>query len=123
MGIVCIGLGLASLPLARNFLELALTVLMIPVGTALLFPSTTSIVSHRAEPHQTGLVLGVQQAYGGIARMLGPLWSGAAFQHLGIRTPFWLAALLMAAVWVFAGTVHEEGTPEDLSGEAETILP
>ena len=63
------------------------------------------------------------QAFGGIARMLGPLWSGAAFQHLGIRTPFWLAALLMAAVWVFSGTVHEEGTPEDLSGEAETILP
>jgi MFS family permease len=123
MGIVCIALGLASLPLARNFLELAFTVLLIPVGTALLFPSTTSIVSHRAEPHQTGLVLGVQQAYGGIARMMGPLWAGAAFQHLGIRTPFWLAALLMAAVWVFSGTVHEEGTPEDLSGEAEAILP
>jgi MFS family permease len=123
MGIVCIGLGLALVPLARNFLELALTVLWIPVGTALLFPSTTSIVSHRAEPHQTGMVLGVQQAYGGIARMLGPLWSGAAFQHLGIRTPFWLAALLMAVVWVFAGTVHEEGTTEDLSEEGETIQP
>jgi predicted MFS family arabinose efflux permease len=123
MGIVCIGLGLASLPLARNFSELALTVLLIPVGTALLFPSTTSIVSHRVESNQTGLVLGVQQAYGGIARMLGPLWSGAAFQHLGIRTPFWLAALLMGAVWVFSGTVREEGSAEDLSPEVETILP
>jgi MFS family permease len=97
---------------------------LIPVGTALLFPSTTSIVSHRAEPHQTGLVLGVQQAYGGIARMLGPLWSGAAFQHLGIRTPFWMAAMLMGLVWVFSGAVREEGTGEDLSGEVETaILP
>jgi MFS family permease len=124
MGIVCVGLGLATLPLARNFYELALTVLLIPVGTALLFPSTTSIVSHRAEAHQTGLVLGVQQAYGGIARMVGPLWAGAAFQHLGIRTPFWLAALLMGLVWVFSRTVREEGTTEDLSGEVETpILP
>jgi MFS family permease len=124
MGIVSIGLGLATVPLARNFFELGLAVLLIPVGTALLFPSTTSIVSHRAEPHQTGLVLGVQQAYGGIARMLGPLWSGAAFQHLGIRTPFWMAAMLMGLVWVFSGAVREEGTGEDLSGEVETaILP
>jgi hypothetical protein len=113
MGIVSIGLGLATVPLARNFFELGLAVLLIPVGTALLFPSTTSIVSHRAEPHQTGLVLGVQQAYG-----------GAAFQHLGIRTPFWLAAMLMGFVWVFSGTVREEGTTEELSGEVETtILP
>jgi hypothetical protein len=32
--------------------------------------------------------------------------------------------MLMGFVWVFSGTVREEGTTEELSGEVETtILP
>ena len=123
MGIMAIALGLATLPIARNFWELGVAVVLIPVGTALLFPTTTSMVSHRAESNRTGLLLGVQQAFGGVARMLGPLWAGAAFQHLGIRSPFWLAAGLMVVLWVFAGTLEEEAPAQDISTEVETVFP
>lgn len=124
LGTLAIALGMATTPLASDILELGLAILMVPVGTALLFPATTSLVSHRSPDEQTGLYLGVQQSFGGVARMLGPLWAGAAFQHLGIAIPFYLCAGLMVAVRLFATVVQEE--PEDESGtpaEAEPVLP
>lgn len=107
-GALSMALGLAMIPLSSDFISLAIAVLLIPVGTALLFPATTSLVSQRVGTHQTGLVLGVQQAFGGVARMLGPLWAGAAFQHLSISSPFWIAAGLMLVVRVFASNVDSK---------------
>ncbi len=108
LGTLAIALGQATLPLARGLAELAGAVLLIPVGTALLFPATTSMISHRAEADRTGLMLGVQQSFGGVARMVGPLWAGAAFQTLGIASPFFLAAGVMLVARAVAATVREE---------------
>ena len=113
-GAVAVTVGMAAVPFARDLFELALAVLFIPVGTAFLFPTTTSLVSARAPEGQTGLVLGVQQTYGGVARMVGPIWAGFAFQHASIRTPFWLAAGVMVLARLFAGRIREiEGTGEE----------
>jgi MFS family permease len=97
-----------------------------PVGTALLFPTTTSLVSRRAPTDQTGLVLGVQQSFGGVARMIGPIWAGAVFQHVGIRSPFFIAAGVMLFVRLFAATVRRgrggeaEGSESAASRSAES---
>lgn len=123
MGILSIAIGQACLPLARNFWELAVAVLLIPVGTALLFPATTSMVSHRAPEGQVGLMLGVQQAYGGISRMIGPLWAGAAFQHLGIETPFWICGALMVGAWVFSSAVKTEDPEQDDPEQRDSDQP
>ena len=97
--------------------------MLVPVGTALLFPATTSMVSHRAADGQTGLVLGVQQSFGGVARMIGPLWAGAAFQFVGIRSPFYLAAGLVVLVWLFSRVVREDEPPVEFVPEVETAVP
>ena len=122
-GALAMALSLATIPLSRNFFELAFAVLLMPVGTALLFPTTTSQVSRRAPVNQTGLILGVQQAFGGVARMLGPLWAGAAFQQVGIRSPFWIAAGVMMFVRVFAGSVRDEKEPPAEAVEVEPTQP
>ena len=122
LGALSVAIGLAALPLARNIPELALAVLFVPVGTALLFPATTSLVSHRAPKDQTGLFLGVQQSFGGVSRMVGPLWAGAAFQHLGIAIPFYIAAGLMVLVRLFSGVVRDD-EPEAPVAEAEPVVP
>jgi predicted MFS family arabinose efflux permease len=123
LGSLAVALGLAGVPFARNIPELGIAVLLIPVGTALLFPTTTSLVSHRAPESQTGLVLGVQQAYGGVARMIGPIWAGAAFQHFGIATPFWIAAGLMFGVWVFARGVTRSDPVDPALPDLEQAAP
>jgi multidrug resistance protein len=98
LGALCLVAGFAVLPFAPSIPWLALAVLFIPVGTALLFPATTALISKFAPRAETGQVMGVQQTFGGIARMAGPLWAGAVFQGIGIRYPFWISAALMLGV-------------------------
>lgn len=122
LGALSMALGFATVPLARSFLELAFAVLLIPVGTALLFPATTSMVSHQADEGQTGLMLGVQQAFGGVARMIGPLWAGAAFQEISIASPFWIAAGTMLVVRVLASRVQGNGFSEPEPAGVDSVI-
>ncbi|MEJ2084142.1 MAG: MFS transporter [Acidobacteriota bacterium] len=122
-GLVSMAIGLAAIPLTSDFLSLAFAVLLIPVGTALLFPATTSLVTQRAGTDETGLVLGVQQAFGGVARMIGPLWAGAAFQHLSISSPFWIAASVMVVVRLFSSTVKLESQYSADNREIDSVVP
>jgi multidrug resistance protein len=111
LGALSLIAGFASLPFAENFLQLAVGVLFIPVGTALLFPATTALVSRYAPRGETGQVMGVQQTYGGIARMVGPLWAGAIYQWIGSSYPFWLSAALMLGVSFLTRQVSDERVP------------
>lgn len=117
LGVLSIGLGLAALPLPRTLWGFGLAVMLIPIGTALLFPATTSLVSRRARRRQTGQTLGVQQTFGGISRGVGPAWAGLLFQHLGVASPFWVAAGLVVLVGLLAlrVTPDEPGTTAALT--------
>lgn len=122
VGVVCIAVGLAAVPLAFNLVSLAAVVLLVPVGTALLFPATTSLVSQSSRRGEVGQSLGVQQAFGGVSRMIGPLWATAAFQYLSIEAPFWLAAGLMVAVLgitLRVSRVEERRKATDAGGAGE----
>ena len=73
---------------------LGLVVILVPIGTALLFPATTALVSWRARREETGQVMGVQQAMGSVARIIGPLWATWIYER-DVRYPFWISAALM----------------------------
>jgi MFS family permease len=102
MGSVMLALGLAGIPLAPSVLALAAVIALIPVGTALLFPATSALVTHRAPRQELGQVLGVQQAFGAVARVIAPIWATAAFQALGVGVPFYIAGLVVAVVGLLA---------------------
>jgi hypothetical protein len=95
LGAASLALGLALVPLPGLFAgpnPLRLTIfaviaLFVPVGTAFLFPSSTALVSRRAPQGEVGQVMGVQQAFGGVSRLVGPIWAGAAFE-IGFGFPF-----------------------------------
>jgi predicted MFS family arabinose efflux permease len=114
VGLACLAGGLAALPLPGGLVGFGVVVLLVPVGTALLFPATTALVAGLAAQRQTGETLGVQQTFGGVARLVGPFWSGLLFQHVGIASPFWVAAALVAAVGLFSRTI-----PSTASAHAE----
>ena len=102
MGSFMLALGLAGIPLAPNLLGLAAVIALIPIGTALLFPATSALVTHRAPKQELGQVLGVQQAFGAVARVIAPIWATAAFQTLGVGVPFYIAGLVVAVVGLLA---------------------
>ena len=102
MGSLSLVLGLSLIPVPalldltrmERFGLLALVVLLVPVGTALLFPATTALVSRRGARAEMGQTMGVQQAFGSTARVLGPICAGWLYE-LNIKAPFWAAAGVM----------------------------
>ncbi len=109
VGLVTLAAGLATMPLTHSYATLAVSVALVPVGTAFTFPCVTALLSKVIGSHERGLYLGVQQTFGGMARVLGPLWAGFAWDHLGIGWPFWTSAALVLGV-IFLGLDMERYT-------------
>ncbi|HEU5322254.1 MAG TPA: MFS transporter, partial [Methylomirabilota bacterium] len=84
-----------AMPLFVVFLSL------VPVGTALLFPASTALVSQRSERHEVGLVMGAQQTFRGIMSIVGPVGGTAAYT-LGHGLPFFLAAAVVGVAGILA---------------------
>ncbi len=102
LGLVALALGFALQPLATNIPAFVVIMLLIPIGTALLFPATTSLVTRFGSRADLGATMGVQQAFGGVARLLGPIWAGAAFEYMGPGAPLWISSGIVLATLAFA---------------------
>ena len=107
IGVILLAVGLGAMPLARTLPVLALAVAFIPLGTAFLFPCVTALLSRVISPRERGLYMGVQQSFGGVARIIAPLWAGFAYDHLGIGVPFYTsAAVVLATLLLGVGLEH-----------------
>jgi MFS family permease len=96
-GTALLALGLATLPFAPTVWWLALPVALLPIGTAFTFPCVTALLSRVINPGERGLYMGVQQAFGGISRVIFPFVLGFAYDRLGRGYPFWISATFVAA--------------------------
>jgi nitrate/nitrite transporter NarK len=90
------------------FLPLAAAVALLPLGTAFTFPCVTALLSRVISSSERGLYMGVQQTYGGIARVLFPIGAGWAFDRFQ-ELPFLVSAGLVAGT-IFLGLGMEEYT-------------
>lgn len=107
IGILLLAIGLGAMPLARSLPVLALAVAFIPLGTAFTFPCVTALLSRVISSRERGLYMGVQQSFGGVARIIAPLWAGFAYDHLGIGVPFYTsAAVVLATLLLGVGLEH-----------------
>ena len=109
VGTISLLLGLALMPLPAAVLApvpaLVLFIfflVLVPVGTALLFPASTSLVSQRTDRHELGLVMGAQQTFRGIMSIIGPVGATLAFDKLGHGIPFLCAAAIVSVALVLA---------------------
>ena len=108
LGAVLYGLGYLLIPLAASVPVFLVFQTLLPLGTALLFPANSALVSHRADRHEYGLMLGVQQALRGVASVIGPIWAGFAYQTLGPRVPFFACSVIIACALLIATRVRSE---------------
>src|SRR5258705_4135428 len=76
LGLVLLAAGVLRMPLARNLAMLGVAVALIPLGTAFTFPCVTALLSRVTAPRERGLYMGMQQTYGGVARIIAPLFFG-----------------------------------------------
>jgi multidrug resistance protein len=109
VGTISLLLGLALMPLPAAVLPptaalvlFILFLILVPVGTALLFPASTSLVSQRTDRHELGLVMGAQQTFRGIMSIIGPVGATLVFDKVGHGIPFLCAAAIVSVAAVLA---------------------
>ena len=104
LGLVLLAAGVLGMPLARNLAMLGVAVALIPLGTAFTFPCVTALLSRVTAPRERGLYMGMQQTYGGVARIIAPLFFGWAFDSLGVSSPyFFSSAFILATIFLGFG--------------------
>lgn len=106
LGAMSLIIGLASAPLTQGPWQFLLAIVFVPIGTALLFPSTTSLISRHSAVSEMGQTLGVQQTFGGVSRFVAPIWAGAVYQGYGSAMPFWISAGIMVLLGLFSLRLH-----------------
>jgi multidrug resistance protein len=85
------------------YVPLALAVALLPLGTAFTFPCVTALLSRVISSRERGLYMGVQQTFGGLARVITPIVFGWLFDRY-LPLPFLLSATLVGfTIWLGMG--------------------
>lgn len=103
IGASLMGAGMVCIALAGHPFALVVAMVLVGLGMGLIQPVLGSLASSLAGPELQGGVLGVVQSSGGLARVVGPVWSGFLYARLGPGAPFTsgaVAALVSVAVTV-----------------------
>jgi MFS family permease len=110
LGAAALGLGLALTPFMRplgfgsfSWAPFAIVIALVPLGASLNFPSVTALLSRVVGDNERGLYMGVQQTYGGLAKVIYPLVAGLASDHIGEGSPFWISGVLVFST-IFMGS-------------------
>ncbi len=106
MGIALLALGFAGLAASvlpertMGLMVLLLSAGIIAGGNGLTIPSLSSYTSRRAGPEVQGMTLGVMQSLSALARAVGPLAGGLAYELIAPWGPYALGAagFVMAAL-------------------------
>ena len=110
LGAILLAIGLLLMPLPTTLWGFTVCLILAPVGTALLFPASTALVSHRTDPNRYGVQMGAQQTLRGVMAIVGPIGATLAFEHLGPRAPFFMAAGVVAVAALVAWHVRDDRT-------------
>ncbi|HZY41907.1 MAG TPA: MFS transporter, partial [Anaerolineae bacterium] len=91
-----------------------LLVAMIPasIGGGVLQPSINSLITKRIAPSEIGGTLGISAALLSGANVFAPLIGGGLFQAGGSSLPFWVWAIIMAALLAAAYMLIKPGREE-----------
>ncbi len=103
-GALSLAIGLFAIPLPTFLIGTTIVMSFVPIGTALLFPNVSALVSLRVPREELGQTMGVQQSFGGVSRVIAPLWATAVF-GLGPTLPFFIAAGVVGIVTLIAFSV------------------
>ncbi|MEN3314931.1 MAG: transporter, family, tetracycline resistance protein [Acidimicrobiaceae bacterium] len=95
--------GLVLLAAVHSWWVLVPALAALIVGQGLATPSLTAATASVASEGRRGGVLGLQQSAGGLARVVGPLLGGLAFQHIGIPAPYLAGAAIMVVCALVLG--------------------
>jgi MFS family permease len=124
VGLVVLAGGLAFTGLAHEWLPLVLGFVLMPIGTAFIFPCVTGLLSRVVPGAERGLYMGVQHTFGGVSRVVFPIGAGILMDRYGSGVPFWVAAVLVLVTLPLTAAMEsylEPGQPPPGVQEEEKI--
>ena len=117
LGIVLLAAGVLGMPLSQNLWMLAVSVGLIPLGTAFTFPCVTALLSRVTATRERGLYMGLQQTYGGVARIIAPLFFGWAFDSIGVSAPYYFSSAFILGTLFLGVGLDQYARPERQQGK------
>ena len=96
-GLVSTGVGLLIVGLGHRPWMMYLGLAFVAMGSGLVNPSTTGLISLYSSQDEQGRVLGIFRSLGSLSRAITPMLAGAVFFILGSKCVFVGAAALSAA--------------------------
>ena len=107
VGFVLMGIDLAVLLFARSA-PLVLTIVgLLALGTALITPNLTALVS-KGQKQQTGAALGLRNAANSLGQAAGPALGGLLFA-LDMRAAYLITGAFLVAIGIISGRVLRRG--------------
>jgi MFS family permease len=98
-GLVSTGAGLLAIGLSTRPWLMYLGLAFVAVGSGLVNPSTTGLISLYSSQDEQGRVLGIFRSLGSLARAVTPVLAGAVFFIFGSKCVFVAAAALTIAAF------------------------
>jgi multidrug resistance protein len=102
-GIAAMAAGFAVLAMSSAMWMVYTCLVFTAVGSALAGPTLTGMVSHQVAAGDQGMAMGITMSLASLTRVLGPLWAGLFFDHVGPAAPYWTGVIWLAAAVVMAG--------------------
>lgn len=107
-GILAYGLGLGCFVLVQDIPALLIGTTLNAVGTAVFSNALPTVSSKLAPADKRGLVLGVYQSTGALARFVGPLFAGTLYAQIAITAPFGFGVVVLAVGFAMALAVSRK---------------
>lgn len=100
-GLVLGGIGLLLAGFAPSWPLLLVALIPVALGLGVATPSANSLITRESPPAERGQVLGISQSVAALARVVGPLVAGLAFEYEAWG-PFILSGILIIVAFGFA---------------------
>ena len=94
--------GLLMIPATTSVAALLVASGVMAVGMGFNNPSLMSLISRYSAAEDQGGVMGLTQSLNSLARIVGPMWGGFAFDRLGIGMPYITSAAVMGLAALLA---------------------
>jgi MFS family permease len=109
LGALSLMTGFSGFAVAPDFWSFMAVMTFVPIGTALMFPSTTALTSKWCEQTELGTTMGTAQSFAGMARTLAPLAATLLYATAGRVVPFIAGAVIAGVVLVLSGRIGDSG--------------
>lgn len=116
LGALSLMTGFLGFALVGDFWSFMAVMTFVPIGTALMFPSTTALTSKWCEQSELGTTMGTAQSFAGMARTLAPLAATWLYATAGRVVPFVGGAAVASVVLILSGRIGDSGDDRVTSG-------